>query len=423
MAIAFRSTSTGPNSNATTTAIALPAGTTTGDVTVLLAQQASSGATMTVPAGWTALCAGNGVIVCYRVYQAGDPTSGITSTSSAAAFWESLAVTYSGCDTTTPVDASSFCYNIPTTALTGNRYRAPSICPNFNNAMLMGLYSRNTTASAAITLPAGLTSRATTSSGPAALIGEKALTDGTPTGDLDATCTTDTNVQFGMSLVLKAAGAAAATLAAPRPTFGGFYKLQTNTATVTLPLNLLNVQNGDLVAALSCGPSTLQPLAGWTQLGSVQGATVFARTWSTGDTQSPVFTVSGGQFFNLDVVILRRAGIATANVTLDGSGVASGTGTVATPSLTPAGATDLLLTYFGTRIVASGTWSAITAGLSDLDIITSGPCSRFSSLLPAATPSGAFSATLTPSAAVDAFAGLFRVAVAATAGPRQSLVA
>lgn len=427
MAIAFRSTSTGSSTNSTTSTISLPAGTTTGDVTVMFAQQASpatgaSGAvpTMTAPSGWTVLNAVNGVIVCWRAYQAGDPSTGITFTSSLTNWWESLAVTYSGCDTTAPIDASCACWAQTANTVSATKfgfYRAPSILPNFNADVLLTLASNGGSSGGTITPPGGVTQRANTSVGPALNVCEKVLTDGSPTGDFDATGFASANdSHFGMSIALKTAGATAATLAAPRPTFGALWNYDNNAASFTVPLDHLGVQNGDLVLLFTSGLSSVSLLSGWTQLaGSVQGARIFYRTWSIGDSTTPAFTVTGGNYVSADAVVLRKAGASAINPTIDTSGINSATGTVSTPSLTPAAAAEMLLAYFGTRVANAGTWSGVTAGLNNIDINTVGPCLRLSSLTPSGNPTIAYSATFSLGGTIDAAAVL--VAAASVAAP------
>jgi hypothetical protein len=432
VAIAFRSTSTGSSANATTSTIALPSGTTTGDVTLLFAQQATSTAqglntlpTMTAPSGWTVLVAAAGVIVCWRAYQGGDPATGITFTSNQTNWWESLAVTYSGCDTTAPIDASCTCMVISgTTGTSYNLFRAPSIQPNFNASVLLALYARAQSAGATIALPAGMTARANTAVGPPLRICEKTLTDGTPTGDIDTTCSTTQYPQFGMSIALKTSGASAATPAAPRPTVAGLFNIIQNIATLALPIDHMLVQDSDLLVLLTCGVGSAQTLSGWTQVAALQGANVFTKTWHTGDSGTPTFSITAGitSWVAADLIILRKQGVSTFNVVADTTGTGSGASSATAPSITPATAVDLLLVYFGGHASGAGSWSGVTAGLSDININAVGPSSRLSRLAPSPSPSGAFSATL--STPVDAFSGLFQVAptVVPHGGPMISII-
>lgn len=422
MAIAFRSTTTGASNTSTTSTISLPAGTTTGDVTVLFCQQATAAGgggavpAMTAPAGWTVLVASNGVIVCWRAYQSGDPTSGITMTSSLANWWQSLAVTYSGCDTTSPIDASCSCFNISGSATNNNIYRAPSICPNFNASVLLLLYSRGASSASTIALPGGTTGRANTATGPAMRICEMTLTDGTPTGDIDTTQSPTTDSHFGMSLALKTSGASGAVLAPARPTFAGIWNFNRNGSPIAFQLDHLNVQDQDLTIAFLSGAGTaITAPSGWTQLSTQLGATAFARTWSTGDPTTPSFTWTGAVFEAIDGIVLRRTGSGAVNPIVDASGANSGGTTVAVPALTPTTTVDMLLTYFGTRQSGAGTWSGVTGGLSDIDINATGPCVRLSSLMPAPNPTTAYSATFT--AATDAVAVLVRAAPVGTGLP------
>lgn len=353
------------------------------------------------------LVAASTIVVCWRAYQAGDATTGLTFTSTLGNWWESCGVTYSGCDTTTPIDAASFCFGLSAGLATQNNlFRAPSILPNFNSDTLLVLYANGESAGRTIAVPGGTTSRANVTTGPTLRIADKTLTDGTPTGDIDTTCVANTATHFGMSIALKTAGASGATLATARPTFGAIFNTEQNASSFVVHLDFLAVQNGDLVVVFTCGPSTTLPLAGWTQLTSVQGANIFYRTWSTGDTMTPTFSVSPSGYVAVDAVALRRAGSGTWNPAIDTSGVNSATSTAAVPALTPAGLAELLLTYFGSRISGSASWSGVTGGLSDLDINSAGPCLRFSSLMPSGSPTTAYSATLSGGNAVDAAAVL-----------------
>jgi len=432
VAISVRATSTGASANATTGTISLPAGTTTGDVTFIAYFQTMTNyntgtvPTMTPPTGWTVLYNFGSSVVCYRAFQGGDPSTGITCTSTATNWWESVAITYSGADTTTPIDCFAanprFAGSGGTFAILPLLCRAPSLNPNYNNSRLLCIFSEGGSAGTTIALPSGLTAQVNTAVGPALRMADKVLTDGTPTGTFDATVTgAKANLFFGMSIVVKASGAAAATLASAQPTVCGFCNDELNTSTVTLLLDRLNVQNNDLVVFAASGPDTVtSPPSGYTQQSSQLGAIIYTHPWLTGDTTAPVFTFSAGSFKAWAVALIRQTGVGSGGVNQDQIAVTTATATsnptTTTTTQTPAGANDLLLVVFGSSTTIAGTWSAVTAGLTDEVINPSGPGLRFGWVLPAASPTGTFSATWTASSGSVALASAAQLIRIGTGG-------
>jgi len=413
MSITLRGGTTGPNSNASSTSISLPSGVAVGDVSFLCYVQAQNSptsntmATFTPPSGWTVLHNNGCVVVCWRAFQTGDATTGITCSSSRSDWWESACVTYTGLDTTSPVDASNFSNQLSisdTFTTYNNTIVAPSLNPNFNGSQLLAIMCECGSSSGTLNTPSGMTSRASSTSGPMVRISDLALTDGTPTGPKTATNTNNAHMHFGMQIALKASGAAGATLAAAMPIVCGRINDNTNGASRTINLDWMNVQDGDLVVVWGVnGDSShptyvLTPPAGWTtHLGAGSGM-LFSRKWSTGDSKTPAFTLTGAAYVNLCSIVIRKTGVSALAVNVDQvsantySGSTSLTGTA--PSLTPAQTHELLLVLHGVGTANATTWSSITGGLTDEDIQTSsGPGSRFSWLQDAPSPSGTFSAT------------------------------
>lgn len=427
MAISVRATSTGPSNNSTTTSISLPSGTTTGDVTFIcykhelgVAWGGTTIRTYTAPSGWTVLVASNSVIVCYRAFQVGDPTTGITATSSAAGWWESIAITYSGADTASPVDTSNpeFQFNSNFTGTQARSIcRAPSVCPNYNGSQLLCIFAEGGSSGKALSLPAGLTARVNTAIGPNIRMADKTLTDGTITGPFDSTVTSPAgNVQFGMQIAVKASGAAGATLAAAQPVVSGFATSVQNVSTRVIPLEELNVQDGDMVCVFMNGPDAVTSVpTGFTGRSTTLGAQLYTKLWATGDSKAPSFGFGAINYKSFDVALVRKMGVSANPVSFDtqsassNSGIGSAVGTA--PSITPAGANELLFVYIGTQESAAGAWSSVTGGLIDEDICAGGPNARCSWVQGAASPTGTFSATNTHASTVNiaALSALFKV--------------
>jgi hypothetical protein len=440
MAIAVRGTSTGVSNNSTTTTISLPAGVAVGDVSFIVYEQVSAlgtPPTVTPPAGWTVELNVNGTLVCWRAFQAGDATTGISASSNLSNWWLSLCTTYSGLDTASPIDAqiNNFTYANPT----GDTFsyiplvcRAPSLCPNFMGSQLLCVYTYNSSAGRAIGLPAGLTARVSTATGPNLRMCDKALTDGTPTGAFDATVSgTRGQLFFGMQIALKASGAAPATLAAARPEVVGTFNRSTSGISLTLPLTALNVRDGDMVvAAFSRSGGTIGAPGGYVQQTSLNGALIYTYLWRAGDTLTPAFTMTGAAWTNSAISLVRVVGVSALPVSFDKVGTATNTGAPATVTIgtqTPSYSAGLLLVAFGSTTTTVGTWSGVTAGLTDEAVIASGPGFRWSWMSPATVPTGAFAATWTTGASVplDGAALLLRIGASValpSGGPMVTMI-
>jgi hypothetical protein len=437
MSIAFVASSVGPNNSATSTTLTLPTGyNTAGNVTVaVFTQTCQSGdlnalPTFTPPSGWTVLFSCAGTIVCYRVYQTGDGSS-ITASSTGSNFWISTVDTYSGCDTTAPIDnfASLINYESDNTAL----FRAPQLNPNFNNSMLIAGFTSNQTSGSPSwsTTPSGFTQRGNSNAGPHVWTGEKALTTGAATGDQTITGENSISFHVGFQIALKASGASAATLAAAYPYIAGLSgQVFGSISNFSPALDHLNVQNNDLVVFIMPTAGIYTAPSGYTNQNNTVGGKVYTHLWQTGDTKAPTFTyVSGSNFLTYTVFVLRAMGAGATQVYLDQlsaaltSGTTTATGT--TPSLTPAGASELLLAFFG-RNTSSGTdvWSAISGGLM-VDVNSSAMITVAGHVLPAASPTGSFSATDTVTGqtfGIEAVAALFTTVAPVPPSTNQPIV-
>lgn len=434
MAITVRATTTGSNVNSTSTTISLPAGTTTGDVTIatfIHAQTAGSAGSggyasldiLTPPSGWNVLVNCGGWLVCWRAYQAGDPAS-ITATSGVSQWWISACISYAGADTAAPIDAFNFHYahsnNTYTYTAMNNRFRAPSINPNYNGSQLLAIYAEGDISGHAIALPGGMTSRVATAPGPNLLLCDKTLTDGTPTGNLDTTSVANNTLHAGIQIAIKAAGASGATLAAAMPVLSGMMNEDLLVTSYTLPLAKINVQDGDMVAffVTNVDGSVNSAPTGWDmQVNGVES--VYTGVWKTGDTKAPVFGFTGSGHRNFDTWLIRKVGQSANGVIVEKSGnsTASGSGavTVSAPSLTPTSSNGLLACHFGVDGNNAGTWSGATAGLTDEDAILF-PGSRLSWRRATGSPTGAYSATWTRTGANNISASSLLFSVGAVGG-------
>lgn len=435
MAITVRGTSAGPNSSGTSTSISLPAGVAVGDVSVIAFIQTKAnygglGATLptlTPPAGWQVLCNKGGVVVCWRAFQSGDPTTGIACSSSLSNWWESICIAYSGLDTAAPIDSANSFYSVSGIGASipvNNRYRAPSLNPNFDGSRLLCIYGEGGSTARTIALPSGLTAQVMVTNGPNLRMCDKGLTDGTATGDIDTTCAATRELHFGMQVALKAASAAAATPATTVPRLAALYNETANVTTVALPLDALNVTDGDMVVFFAASASSTVTTApsGYTQHANTRSAICYTHLWHTGDTLAPSFTFGAVGYHDLQVAVVRKVGAGAGTVTADQVSSARVTGasplSVNSDSLTPSAANELLIEYIATGGASSAvTWSGITnTGLTEETISTLGPGSRLSWKQPPASPTGVFSATATETSMTELSALTALFSLGATGG-------
>jgi hypothetical protein len=435
MAISLRGTSTGPNSNGASTTISLPAGIAANDVSYIAVVQTGANA-VTGPAGWTLVTTANlaavGIGVWRRVYQGGDPTTGIAFTSAGSNWWESACIAYTGADTSTPEDDVNSCAmfepsgsSFSTTNLR-HTIRASSVSPNFNSSQLIYIALDSNAGGGSISLPsgAGLSSRASTGAGPSIVIGDKALTDGTPTGNLDTNGTNTSNNRYevGVQIALKTSGASAATLAAARPTFAQLSGGYASVASLSYSPRLVNVQDGDLVAVWFGGSVvTVTPPAGYATASNREGAFLFTHTWNTGDTLTPQFTMSSNANEAFLATVIHKSGISVGNKPiLDGESDGNGAGSITLAGLTPAGSNDLLTFWAANYNINAGTWSGIAPSGLTQDMLSSGTMNTlFGWKFPSASPSGSFTATLTVTGnTMDGVGALFKIGSASVAVAR-----
>jgi len=424
MAITVRATSNGLSNNSNSTSISLPAGTTTGDVTFIAIVQANfTPATVTPsvispPAGWTTISNAAGIGLFYRAFVAGDPTTGITFTSTRTDWFNSSAIAYTGLDTANPIDGNSSCYQmgIPTTG-TSIGYYAPSLNPRFVGSQLLVFMGDARSTGAAIGLPTGLTSRVSNAVGPDILLADKLLTSTGATGSFTTALTGSSEVHAGMQVALKASGAAGVVPIAAYPVLAGqqYIAPGSSVASATVDLLQLNAKDQDVVVIFSAGAGLIAtPPTGYTSRG-VQGANCYTHTWSTGDPTSLTFNYSPNAVPSLTAILLRKSGVSTSGVTLDVSNTATASGSggvaIASPSMVPSLTTDIYLSFIGLNSSSSTTWSAVTGGITVGLNEAFGPSFRFAFIETSPNPSGAFSATYTNGGVIGsaAVALLFQV--------------
>lgn len=401
--ISLRAATTPTNQSTTTATVGLPTGTTTGDVTVIssVSAQASNsvaGATATVPTGWTAVVNIPGFLMCYRAYQAGDPTT-ISITWSASAWVTTGAVTYAGCDTANPIDSAAWCLTADQGSATPP-LRAPSLAPRYPGGQVVCAYGYGSNSSGiTLTLPSGLTSESSSTAGPSLTIADVANgTASTPTGNKDAsTLVTSGFLAFGCQVLLKASGAAALTRNANFLETVGLFQSNGFTASSvsTFPLSALGVQVGDLVLlAIASAAATITPPTGWTTAQTSADGVLCYRVAQSGDTSTPTISFSASAAACYEIVVLRPSyALTSGSVAVDTSGQTTGASstTVATPSVVPATTSDFLAIFAASKGGAA-TWSLSAGPTRDLASNTAAS-TQFAWEQPSANPSGSFTWT------------------------------
>jgi hypothetical protein len=395
MAIALRAANAGGLSAGTTASVPLPAGTTIGDVTVVLVNQQSAGggfSDITVPSGWWVLASTLGAILCWRVFQSGDPSSVTFSTGVSGATWGYAGTSYSGCDTSSPIDTLAACVLAVSGggASVADNYRAPSLNPNYMGSQLVVFYSSAYYGSGGTpTLPGGLTQQALDPSGALLVIGDKALTDGTATGDLSlGPWGVQSGPQFGAQVALKASGASAAVVAPPRPYISGVLQGGTGSGSPITPQLPIQPNVGDLIfLAITQDTGAPTPPTGYTLLIS-ETFYLYYHTYVYGDTVAPSWTPSGASTVYEYVVVSGMGGVAPL---IGQHSSIYGSPPQSAPSLTPATADDLLLCFFGDYNNYPQSFSSYPSLTFDADNSNPGgaPSLNAGWAWPASNPSGA----------------------------------
>jgi hypothetical protein len=426
MAITLRGTTSGPNPFSATTTINLPTGTVAGDLTLIVGQYVGA----TVPnsvsitnTGWTTLVNCNGMFAIYREFVLGDPTSVVFTSTDGANVWQTAAVSYTGCDSATPIDTFNVFMEVFPSGLTA-ALRAPSVAPSFGADLLLACFVGNDTGGVPST-PAGFTSVIGIIGGPAILIASKQLAGAAQTGDAVSTMHNAASPKFGIQIGLHAAGDTPAAPAAPIITWGGMHVVSPFAASITVPLSMINAQQNDIVCVcMAASGETIATPAGWTAQGAAQDYYLFTRTFQSGD-PNPTFTAAGSNDLTAVSFLLRatNGGVSTINVI--NTQVGSGTPSSATlPSVASVTARDYLVATWGQSSANGYTWTP-SVGLTTQIQENNGPSILVQDLQPSPNPTGAFTAVSTGNPTIFAIELLVTPPAAAptsVGGPITSLI-
>ena len=390
MTISVRATSTGPNNLSTSTTINLPTGTTTNDLTVILGGH-SGGNAVTVPSGWTAVCNANGTFAIYRVYQGGDPSSLTISASGGSDWWETVAASFIGVDTTTPIDTSnSFFLNMGIGPQ--GTWRAPSVAPNFNNSLLLACFVDGTSLGGSITGPGGSYSTVIGSGGgPSVLITSRQLSSAAQTGDCTGSIGHTNQPKMGVQIALHASGDSAATVASPIVTWGGLTTAQSSGTGFTVGLSTIGALQNDLVCVCVVSQGTAS-ISGYTTQGSGNNVYLFTHPFTTGD-PDPTASLGTAGFYIFGAFLLRSTSGALATIDQTNTQGGSGSPSSATLStLTPATASEYLVAFWGDSDSVSGTFTP-DGSLTTQAQIDNNPSILIMDTQPASNPTGTFTST------------------------------
>lgn len=214
MAIAFRQKAiAGSSSGVTSVVLAVPTGTVDGDVMVAVVELSLSAQTVSTPSGWTALDSANTgpTVATFRKVAASEPANYTFSWSGSAVVSGSIA-SYSGCNTSAPVNAhGALNRTVGSTTVTAN-----SVTTSVDGCMVLFVGGINT--NSAWTGPTSYTQRAVPQNGAsAAVIAEFAQTSAGAVGSIAATASVSGNSYGGL---IALAPPASASTASPGFRFG-----------------------------------------------------------------------------------------------------------------------------------------------------------------------------------------------------------
>ncbi|WP_233343624.1 hypothetical protein [Burkholderia cepacia] len=393
-AVGATSTSGSPGS------FALPSTWAAGQFALLAVQAftdttANYGNTVTVPSGWTNIYNAGSFCVCYRFLQAGDTGPSIVTSSGVG--WGAMITTFTGVDTTNPIDAKGFCCT--RNGLSTNTM-APPINPGYSDDYLVFAWG-GSGGTSAVSPPSGMTgigSIANLNTEAAVRFAGVQLASGARVGSAYQTPMTTANVApFNNTtsglIALKTSGS---THAVTRPNTNPYLASALNgtignsiTAGAMISARFEEIAApGDVLMAFfdSTGAGAVTPPdSSWKKIGvdlapgSVPaGFYWFVRTSVAGDPQTFSFTNSGStDTINVNTATVKMMpGGTSGTVGLDNitwtSQVATGTNgpVVAAQSFSGAAADELLLTRqaqaSSTSVTFSGSsgWVAVTKTIS-----------------------------------------------------------
>lgn len=392
MAITTRATSTGPSNSATSTTITLPTGTVANDLTVIVGGFAGAtvGNSVTTPVGWTVIGNANGMFAVYRKFVGGDSNNVTFTTSDSANSWQTVAASFIGCDTTTPVDVFSSFFELLVSDR-GVTYPAPSVNPNFTNDLLLACFVDGTTLGDTQSVPSGFSSVIASVGGPSTLITEKQLSSAAVTGNAVTTNQRSNQPKAGFQIALHASGDTPASAAAPQIGICGIYNVSPFATSITVPLSRIGAQQNDLACVLvAANGQTITTPSGWTQQAVGSDVYTFTRVFQSGDTD-PTFTAGGSTSQSLIAYLMRatNGGLST----IDGAvHTATGTGSATLATVTPAQANEYLVAMWGQSSGNGDTWTP-SGSLTQEALVTNGPSLLVQDVQPAPVPTGTFTAT------------------------------
>lgn len=320
----------------------------------------SSVPAFTPPVGFTTIQLGESAWIGYRFVQAGDNTFAYTRGVGGGGYTPWVVSTFTGVDTTNPVDAFAVKYQRGfVNEGTGGGY-CPPVNPNYANDMLVHV-AGGASATSSITAPTGLTgvgSIANSAYGACCRQAILQLTSAATTASYMAGQAAITAYASGFSgvVLLKAAGDTPVTPSAPFPYLA---VTATNTANTISSVTsfVINTQGipavGDLmlvhVTVSNPGAVITPPDGTWAQLMlATNGVNTFYRLAQSGDPTTFTFGLanSGSTDFTTVFQLVKKMG-STRVLGIDTYGynsAASSTTMPSTPALMLAGANELLLT-------------------------------------------------------------------------------
>lgn len=415
--LSVRGTFSDGNPSGTSISVNLPSTIQVGDLSVVGVSSLSA-STFTSPSGWTALLNASGIGVFYKIYQSGDPKSNVTFTGSISGWMAAEGITYIGADQSNPIDSFNswiFYGNGPYPSYS----RAPTLNPNYNGSQLLCGFFGNSISGATFSIPQGLILRLYDVPGPNILLADRALTNGTPTGNFDATGGIWSTIyaRGGFQLAIKVAGSSTATAQAVPPSVGGMltYRWLSANAPVQPNLSALAVQNNDLVVVsfIPDGSTTINPPSGYTAIDSPSGNPgLFQHIWHTGDSTSPSFSFTGSSgYVTPSVAIIRGSGTGVApQIDQHAFNYSASASSMSAPSLTPTTNTDLLLLIYGNGANSGGTWTTVPSGPTFDINYGAGPSDLIGTLpLTSENPTMAYTAGFSASGGMWAFGIAFSV--------------
>ncbi len=348
-AVSFHATTAGANQNGGAVTTNLPT-VSNNDVVLFLLASATMATTnnppWTTPSGWSTAYNVAGFAVFYKIWLTGDPTTVGSSQQNGASSWiVSQTISYSGVDTTTPLDGvngtvCNFIHGTPGT----KHCTAPSLSPSWDNDMLIGAWFSAFASGNASTLPVSLTSRFNKNDGPTIVLGDLLLATAANTGTLNTTFIS--NVPLGgVQILLKAASGGNAATPVYQPTLGG------EAIDLGAFQDFLNIypQDGDLLVLGIYHSGTSVTVSGYSQVYRTTELALFTKQFNSGD--ATTFTVSSASAqASISAFLIRNVHSTTQHATVDTSNTttASSTTTISPPSLSLAGSNDFLIAFYTT---------------------------------------------------------------------------